>query len=275
MRLGNFLTAALAGAALTVLAGAVPAAAAPAPAVSHCAPAAPLRQSAAERPAGPSVGLCVTLSGVNMNVTAAADCACSVSGTWTARRDGEDAELSGTLGGRAEYAGPGTYEITATVSVGGAERKGAAPLEGTVTGTFALAAPLPAAAHRVEVTPAGPLSPGTTTALTYTVERITDGGDGSARLGVIAEPGTGVQLASTDVRCVNPLTGRYPSTARSPHAVDCTLTDLQPGRPATVTVHVTVPPGACSTVVSKLGYWSPQGQQVAGGMVNGPTVQCA
>ncbi|WP_258028872.1 hypothetical protein [Streptomyces fradiae] len=42
-----------------------------------------------------------------------------------------------------------------------------------------------------------------------------------------------------------------------------------------MTVHVTVPPGACSTVVSKLGYWSPQGQQVAGGMVNGPTVQCA
>ncbi|MEU2183731.1 hypothetical protein [Streptomyces thermolilacinus] len=282
MRLGTPLTA-LAVAGLTVLAGAAPSAGAPVPApaaaappaaMTTCSPAAPLEEGGAERPAGPSVGLCVTVAGVNMTVTAAADCACTVTGTWTAHRGDEGESLSGTLGGRAEYQGPGTYEITATVSVSGTPRSGSVPLRGTVTGTFALAAPMPAAAHRVEVTPKEPLAPGTTTALTYTVERTADGGDGSARLGIIGEPDTGVRLASTDVRCVNPLTGRYPSTDRSPHAVDCTLTDLQPGRPATVTVHVTLPDGVCSSVVSKLGYWSPQGQQVTGGMVNGPTVSC-
>ncbi|CAL9449473.1 hypothetical protein [Streptomyces sp. enrichment culture] len=288
MRLGTPLTA-LAVAGLTVLAGAAPAAgapvlagtapaataAAPAPAVTTCSPAAPLEQSEAERPAGPSVGLCVTVAGANMTVTAAADCACTVSGTWTARRgDDQDDTASGTLGGRATYPGPGTYAFTATVRLGGAPRTGAETLTGTVEGTFALAAPKPESGHRIEVTPQAALAAGTTTTLTYTVERTADDGDGSARLGLIGEPGTGIRLDSTDVRCVNPLTGRYPSTARSPHALDCALTDLQPGRPATVTVHVTLPADTCSTVVSKLGYWTPNGQQVAGAMVDGPTVKC-
>ncbi|CAL9295566.1 hypothetical protein [Streptomyces sp. SudanB25_2051] len=277
MRLGTSLTA-LAAAGLTVLAGAVPAAgaaAAPPPAVTTCSPAAPLEQSGTERPAGPSVGLCVTVAGANMTVTAAADCACAVSGTWTARRgDDEDDTASGTLGGRAEYPGPGTYAFTATVRVGAAPRTGAEPLTGTAKGTFTLTAPKPAAGHRIGVAPPAALAPGATTTLTYTVERTTDDGDGSARLGLIGEPGTGIRLDSTDVRCVNPLTGRYPATTRSAHALDCALTDLQPGRPATVTVHVTLPADTCSTIVSRLGYWTPNGQQVAGAMVNGPTVAC-
>ncbi|MEU3446361.1 hypothetical protein AB0H29_03885 [Streptomyces thermolilacinus] len=292
MRLGTPLTA-LAVAGLTVLAGAAPSAgapvlagtapaataaapaAAPAPALTTCSPAAPLEESGTERPAGPSVGLCVTVAGANMTVTAAADCACTVSGTWTARRgDGQDDTASGTLGGRATYPGPGTYAFTAAVSLGGAPRTGAEPLSGTVEGTFSFAAPKPESGHRIEVAPQAALAAGTTTTLTYTVERTTDDGDGSARLGLIGEPGTGIRLDSTDVRCVNPLTGRFPSTARSPHALDCALTDLQPGRPATVTVHVTLPADTCSTVVSKLGYWTPNGQQVAGAMVDGPTVKC-
>lgn len=274
MRLGTSLQA-LAAAGLTVLAGAVPAAAAPPPAVTTCSPAAPLEQSGAERPAGPSVGLCVTVAGANMTVTAAADCACTVSGTWTARRgDDQDDAASGALGGRAEYPGPGTYAFTTTVRLGGAPRTGAEPLTGTAKGTFTLTAPKPVPAHRVEVAPPGALAPGTTTTLTYTVERTADDGDGSARLGLIGEPGTGIRIDSTDVRCVNPLTGRYPSTTRSPHALDCALTDLQPGRPATVTVHVTLPADTCSTLVSRLGYWTPNGQQVSGAMVNGPTVTC-
>ncbi|MFJ8693987.1 hypothetical protein [Streptomyces roseolilacinus] len=280
MRLGTPLPAALAVAALTVLAGAVPAAAAPGaraaapPPVSHCTPAAPLTQRGAERPAGPAVGLCVTVAGASMTVSAAADCACDVSGTWTARRGDEDGAAAGTLGTRADYPGPGTYEVTATVRVGGTPRAAAAPLTGTVTGTFALAAPKPAPSHTIEVGSPAALTPGTTTTLTYTVARTSDDGDGSARFGLIGEPGTGIELASTDVRCVNPLTGRYPATKRSPHALDCALTDLQPGRPATVTVHVTLPADTCSTIVSKLGYWTPKGQQVAGAMLNGPTVRC-
>ncbi|MDT9682109.1 hypothetical protein RND61_08480 [Streptomyces sp. TRM76323] len=286
MRLGTPLPAALAAAALTVLAGAVPAAAAPGardaapPPVSHCAPTAPLTQRGAAPTAGPAagpaVGLCVTVAGAAMTVSAAADCACTVSGTWTARRGDEDGAASGTLGTRADYPGPGTYEVTAAVRVSGTERTPTTPVTGTVTATFTLAAPKPAPMHRIEVAPPAVLAPGKTTTLTYTVERTGGGddGDGSARFGLIGEPGTGIALASTDVRCVNPLTGRYPATTRSAHALDCAFTDLQPGRPATVTVHVTLPPDTCSTVVSKLGYWTPKGQQVAGAMLNGPTVPC-
>ncbi|MCP9958497.1 MULTISPECIES: hypothetical protein [Streptomyces] len=282
MRLGTPLPSALAAAALTVLAGAVPAAAEPGPrapappaSVSRCSPAAPLAQPGAGRSAGPAVGLCVTVTGASMTVTAAADCACTVSGTWTARRSEEDGAASGTLGTRADYPGPGTYTITAAVAVDGTDRTASLPLKGTATGTFTLTAPKPAPSHTIEVAPPAALTPGATTTLTYTVERTGDDGDASARFGLIGEPGTGIELASTDVRCVNPLTGRYPATTRSAHALDCSLTDLQPGRPARVTVHVTLPPGTCSTVVSKLGYWTPKGQQVAGAMLNGPTVKCA
>ncbi|WP_143065883.1 MULTISPECIES: hypothetical protein [unclassified Streptomyces] len=254
--------------AATVPAPAPAARVAAAPGTTVCAPAASLR-SADGRPV--AAGLCVTPGGASMTVTASADCACTTSGTWTARR-GEEPAGSGTLGARAAYPGPGTYEITAEVRVADTRRSGTAA--GTVTGTFTLATPLPEPSHRIEVAPAE-LRPGATTTLTYTVERVSDDGDGSARLGLIGEAATGIRLVSTDVRCINPLTGRYPSTERSPHAVDCALTDLQPGRPATVTVHATLPPGApCSTVVAKLGYWTPRGQQVAGAMIDGPTVTC-
>ncbi len=84
-----------------------------------------------------------------------------------------------------------------------------------------------------------------------------------------------MSLATDDARCVNPLVGRHPSTERLRHALDCALTDLQPGRPATVRVDVTLG-RSCSTVVSKLGYWMPRGQEVyTGGMLVGPTVGCA
>ncbi|WP_228974182.1 hypothetical protein [Streptomyces sp. DH12] len=300
MRLGPPSSTALTAAALILLAGAAapasattataappasttaaapasPArAAAPAPAAAtHCVPAAPLRLQGSQRPAGPAVGLCVTVTGASMTVSASADCACTTSGTWTARRGDAD-ETSGTLGARAEYAGPGTYAVTATVSIGGAHRGAspATPLTGTVGGTFALASALPAPTHRIEVTPSATLRPGTTTTLTYKVTQLATEGDGSARLGIIGEPGSGVSVTSPDARCVNPLTSGAPATRRSPHAVDCTFTDLAVGRPAAVTVRVTVPSGTCSTVVSKLGYWTPKGQQVSGAMLNGPTVSC-
>ncbi|MFF8384928.1 hypothetical protein ACF053_14970 [Streptomyces kanasensis] len=294
MRLGPPSSTALTAVALTLLAGAAapasattattPAAAPtasavrvadPAPAATHCVPAAPLRLQGSQRPAGPAVGLCVTVSGASMTVSASADCACTTSGTWTARRgDAQDATASGTLGARAEYAGPGTYAVTATVSIGGGPREAASttPLTGTVGGTFALAAVLPAPTHRVEVAPAT-LRPGTTTTLTYKITQVAAEGDGSARLGVIGEPGSGVSVTSPDARCVNPLTSGSP-TRRSPHAVDCTLTDLAAGRPAAVTVRVTLPSGSCSSVVSKLGYWTPKGQQVSGAMLNGPMLSC-
>ncbi|MFG3498109.1 hypothetical protein [Streptomyces sp. NPDC047928] len=256
----------------TATAGTAPAAdAPPATATStHCVPAAAIE-------GGTDVGLCVTAAGPSMTVTAPAVCHCATSGTWTARQKDRDRTVAaeGELGGRAEYPGPGTYEITATVRVEpGADTPASRTLTGQVRGTFTLTVEKPEPTHRVAVD-SGALRPGTTAALTYTVSRVSADGDGSARLGLIGDEGSGIRLVSTDVRCVNPLTGAYPSTARGAHALDCALTDLQPGRPATVTVHVTLPAGACSTIVSKLGYWTPRGQQVSGAMLNGPTVTCA
>jgi hypothetical protein len=106
------------------------------------------------------------------------------------------------------------------------------------------------------------------------VYRDSEQGDGSARFGLIGEESTGVRISTADARCVNPLIGRAPSKARLAYSVDCALTDLQPGRPATVRVQV-AQGSACSTVVSKLGYWMPRGQALyTGGMVEGPTVGC-
>lgn len=42
-----------------------------------------------------------------------------------------------------------------------------------------------------------------------------------------------------------------------PHALDCALTGLRPGRPGTVHVRVALG-AACSTVVSRLGHWTPR-----------------
>lgn len=127
--------------------------------------------------------------------------------------------------------------------------------------------------HRVEVD-RRTVRPGTVTTLTYTVARDSDEGDGSARLGLIGEEATGTELTTTDPRCVNPLTGRYPSTTRNAHALDCALTDLQPGRPATVVVHAAVK-DTCGTIVSKLSYWMPRGQELhTDRALAGPTVGC-
>ncbi|MFI6854077.1 hypothetical protein [Streptomyces sp. NPDC050416] len=104
--------------------------------------------------------------------------------------------------------------------------------------------------------------------------RDSEQGDGSARFGLIGEETTGVRISTADARCVNPLIGSHPSKARLTHSVDRALTDLQPGRAATVRVRVTLA-SACSTVASKLGYWMPRGQALyTGGMVEGPTVGC-
>jgi hypothetical protein len=82
-------------------------------------------------------------------------------------------------------------------------------------------------------------------------------------------------VTTSDARCVNPLTGRHPAQARNMYALDCALTDLQPGHPATVVVDVDIA-NICTTVVSKLGYWMPQGQALyTGGMLAGPTVTCS
>ncbi|WP_189928848.1 hypothetical protein [Streptomyces sulfonofaciens] len=247
----------------------LPGPAAAAPAGPQAPPAAPVAHCAPDaRRAGS--GLCVTVTGAAMTVTAVETCACRVSGTWTARRGGAVA-ASGDLAGRADYPGPGTYEITAAAELRPTDGQGPA-VRRTIRGRLALSAPRPAVTRRIEVRPRV-VRPGRTTTLTYTITR-TGEGDSSARFGLIGEESARIALATTDGRCVNPLTGRYPSTSRSAHALDCALTDLQPGRPATVTVHATLP-GACSTVVSMLGYWAPAGQRVTGAMLAGPTVTCA
>ncbi|MFG3507837.1 hypothetical protein ACGF5F_20330 [Streptomyces sp. NPDC047821] len=263
-----------------------PPAAAPAAApatgpVTHCAPGGTLRGPHGQYA---DIALCATHTGATMTVTAAATCrrgttgarpACRTSGTWTAHRHGDPATgptATGTLAGRADYPGPGTYDIGATVHV--RSDPPGTDLHGEVRATLTLTEPRPAPTHRVDVTPHhSTLKPGATTTLTYTVARVADHGDGSARLGLIGEESTGITLTSADTRCVNPLPGRYPSTTRGMYALDCALTDLQPGRPTTVTVRATLK-AACSTIVSKLGYWTPKGQESTGGMLTGPTVTC-
>ncbi|MFD0318806.1 hypothetical protein [Streptomyces flavalbus] len=247
------------------------------PPATLCAPAGTLRGAAGQRA---TVSLCAGSGTPTLAVSAPASChrpgararlGCLTSGSWTARRDGETV-ASGTLPGSAAYPGPGRYDIEAEVRVRSAPD--GVDLRGTVHATLTLTAPKAAPTHRVEVT-GGPLRPGATTTLTYTVYRDSDQGDGSARFGLIGEEGSGVRLVTEDARCVNPLIGRHPSDTRLPHALDCALTDLQPGHPATVTVRVALD-ARCSTVVSKLGYWMPRGQALyTGGMLAGPTVGCA
>ncbi|MEU0744321.1 hypothetical protein [Streptomyces sp. NPDC006134] len=275
---------ALAGAAVLSLALVTPAWGRPEPVpppetggpATLCAPAGTLRGGQGQEAV---VSLCAEAGPRGLEITAPATCrrpgtatryACLTSGTWSARRAGAPA-VTGTLPGAGTYAGPGTYEITATVHARSAPA--GVDLRGTVRATLTVTAPKPAPTHRVEVK--GPaLRPHSTATLVYTVHRDSDAGDGSARFGLIGEEGTGIRLTTDDARCVNPLIGRHPSTDRLTHALDCALTDLQPGRPATVRVRATLE-SACSTIVSKLGYWMPRGQALhTGGMVAGPTVGC-
>ncbi|MER5748739.1 hypothetical protein [Streptomyces sp. NPDC002088] len=242
-----------------------------------CAPAGVLQGEHGQRAV---VSLCASSGTPTMGVSASATCrrhtppdaryACLTSGTWTARRDGRTV-ASGTLPGPGPYPGPGTYAIEATVHVRSAPA--GVDLQGTVRAALTLTAPEPTPTHRIEVD-RRTLRPGATTTLTYTVHRNSDEGDGSARFGLIGEEGSGVELTTADARCVNPLIGRHPSRTRLKHSLDCALTDLQPGHPSTVVVRVSLK-SACSTVVSKLGYWMPQGQALyTGGVVAGPTVGC-
>ncbi|MFD7713567.1 hypothetical protein ACFV6E_42585 [Streptomyces sp. NPDC059785] len=229
-----------------------------------------------------TVSLCAGSGGPVMSVSAPATCrkagspvdyACASSGSWTVRRVGEREVLAaGTLPGGRDYPGPGTYDVRGDVHV--RSTPSGVDLRGHVSARLTLLEPKAAATHRIRAD-RDRVRAGTTTTVEYTVWRDSEQGDGNARLGLIGEEGSGVELRSSDRRCVNPLTGRYPSTDRSPHALDCTLTELQPGRPETVVVRVTVRRG-CSTVVSKLGYWMPQGQSLyTGGMLAGPTLRCA
>ncbi|MFE2415954.1 hypothetical protein [Streptomyces hokutonensis] len=249
----------------------------PEPPSTLCAPAGTLH---GPRGAHVMVSLCAGSGTPTMAVSAPATCrqlratvqyACRTAGTWTARQAGETV-ASGTLPGSGQYPGPGTYDFTATVRVRSMPE--GVDVEGTVHATLTLTAPRPKATHGIEVD-RSTLAPDSVTTLTYTVHRHSDEGDGSARFGLIAEEGTGAELTTTDTRCVNPLIGRHPAQDRLPHALDCALTDLQPGHPDTVVVRVALK-SRCSTVVSKLGYWMPQGQTLyTGGMLAGPTVTCS
>ncbi|MFD5327708.1 hypothetical protein [Streptomyces sp. NPDC127092] len=250
-----------------------PAAAEPA---TLCAPAGTLHGADG---AYAEVGLCADSGGLRLTVSAPASCgragsrttySCRSTGTWTARHAGST--LAGTLPGPAEYPGPGTYDVTASVRI--RSEPAGVDLRGTVRASLTLTAPRARPTHAVTVDRAT-LRRGTTTTVTYTVRRDSEDGDGSARFGLIGEEGSGVRISSADVRCVNPLVGRYPATTRLPHALDCALTALQPGRPETVTVQVSVGP-ECSTVVSKLGYWMADGQALyTGNMQPGPKLACA
>jgi len=238
-----------------------------------CAPAGTLRAPGGQVA---RVALCAGSGTPVMAVSAAATCrrpgvrpVCLTSGTWTATRDGVPV-ASGTLPGSTPYPGPGTYVVTAAVRV----RSVPAGVEvaGTVRATLTFTAPAARPTHRIEVD-RRTLPGDSVTTLTYTVYRDSDQGDGSGRFGLIGEEGT--ELTTPDARCVNPLVGRFPQRARTMNALDCALTDLQPGNPSTVVVRVS-PKERCGTVVSKLGYWMPRGQALyTGGMLEGPAVGCA
>jgi hypothetical protein len=226
-----------------------------------------------------SVQLCLGTGGPLMAVSAPARCgrrgshvtyACLTSGTWTVRRAGKEV-ATGPLPSGKDYPGPGTYEVSGAVHV--RSSPAGVDLSGEVHATLTLTDPKAPPTHRIDVDRSQVRSNSVST-LTYTVERESQQGDGSGRLGLIGEEGSGVELTTSDERCVNPLIGSYPSTKRSMHALDCALTELQPGRPATVVVDVSVK-DACSTVVSKVGYWMPKGQSVyTGALLTGPTVTC-
>jgi hypothetical protein len=228
-----------------------------------------------------SIGSCVAVDHGFLTVTAPAQChrgtgahrhrytACDTSGSWRMARRGRQV-ASGGLGARAAYPGPGTYRITSTV------RAVSAPAGVQVRGkrvtTVTLGQPAPAPTHRLDVTPRT-VHAGRTTTLTYTFTRLGAAGDSNARLGMIGEPGSGVALASADPHCGNPLSGTSAS-ARDPQVLDCSLVDLRPGRPYAIAVRVRVGE-RCSSVVSKAGYWIPQGQRAStGAMLVGPSVRC-
>lgn len=248
----------------------------PPPPTMLCAPAGTLKGEGGQRA---SVSLCASGGGAGTSLSAPATCGragssvrytCRTSGTWTLRRDGRTV-ATGPLPGGREHPGPGTYEVSGTVHV--RSSPAGVDLRGTVRATLTLTDPKPVATHRIEAD-RQVLRPNTTTTVTYTVSRDSDEGDGSARFGLIGEEASGVELTTADPRCVNPLVGRYPSSARSMYALDCALTDLQPGRPSTVVVRARLA-DTCTTVVSKLGYWMPRGQSLyTGGMLAGPTVTC-
>ncbi|MEV6112687.1 hypothetical protein AB0L59_09190 [Streptomyces sp. NPDC052109] len=272
----------LAGAALLPLALVTPACAqsvaAPAPETpaTLCSAAGTLHGAHGEQA---DVSLCADTGVPRFNITAPATCrvsgvrvryACRTEGTWKATRSGKTMG-TGTLPGSGLYPGPGTYELTATVRV--RSTPSGVDLKGTVRATVALTAPKAKATHSVTVDKTV-LRRNATTTVTYTIHRDSDEGDGNARLGMIGQEGTGLRISTADSRCVNPLVGRYPSKARLAHSLDCTVTELQPGRPETLKVRFIV--GAkCSTVVSKLGYWVPKGQDMfTGNMLAGPTLTC-
>ncbi|QHC32822.1 MULTISPECIES: hypothetical protein [unclassified Streptomyces] len=276
---------ALAGAALLPLALVTPAwggpAAAPAPKAEDpatlCAVAGTLRGDNGQYAL---VNLCAGSGTPQFAVSAPASCgragtrarySCRTNGTWTATRSGKTL-AGGPLPGSGDYPGPGTYDITATVRVRSAPA--GVDLTGQVRATLTLTAPKAPPTHAITVDRTT-LRRDATTTLTYTVRRDSAQGDGSARFGLIGEAGSGVRIATSDARCVNPLVGEYPSKDRLPYSLDCALTELQPGHPEQVKVRVTV--GAtCSTVVSKLGYWMPDGQALyTGGMLEGPELTCA
>ncbi|WP_189217515.1 MULTISPECIES: hypothetical protein [Streptomyces] len=271
------LAAAALGWAATVppVAGAAPRRAEPIPS-TLCVPAGTLRGAGGQRAA---VGLCADHGSPRLSLTAPAACAregsrtryaCLTSGTWTMRRDGRTV-LSGTLPGGRDYPGPGTYDVTADLRVRSVPE--GIDLNGEVRGRLTLTAPKPEPTHRVEVDRTT-LRPNGTTVLRYTVARDAGRGDDSARFGLIGEEDSGMELSTSDERCVHPLPGAAPSRARHRFALDCALTGLQPGRPTTVTVRVE-PGERCGTIVSKLGYWIPRGQDLyTGGMLAGPTVGC-
>lgn len=198
--------------------------------------------------------------------------ACDASGTYRmTARDGREV-ASGSLGTRTEYPGPGTYKVTVAMRARSATP--AFDARGGWTRTITLAWPKPAPVHTITVTPST-IRPGRATTLTYTVTRHDLRGDSNARLGLIGQEGTGLRLSSSDSQCTNPLAKAYPSEERRPHVLDCALVGVQPGRPTKVKVVVRL--GAhCSTIISKMGYWLPKGQDTyTGGMLKGPVVTCA
>ncbi|MEU6776036.1 hypothetical protein [Streptomyces sp. NPDC046759] len=272
----------LAGAALLPLALVTPAcgqtAAAPAPETpaTLCALAGTLHGAHGEQA---DVSLCADTGSPRFNITAPATCrigrtrvryACRTEGTWKAARSGSTVG-TGTLPGSGLYPGPGSYAISATVRVRSAPA--GVDLKGTVQATVSLTAPKAKPTHSITVDNSV-LRRNATTTVTYTIRRDSEEGDGNARLGMIGEEGKGLRISTPDRRCVNPLVGRYPARTRLAHALDCTVTELQPGHPETIKVRYTVGP-KCSTVVSKLGYWVPQGQSMfTGNMLAGPTLTC-
>ncbi|MGZ0204232.1 hypothetical protein ACNFR7_29090 [Streptomyces sp. RM1] len=273
----------LAGAALLPLALVTPAwggPAAPAPRADQpstlCAVAGTLRGDHGQHAV---VSLCAGTGTPRFSVSAPASCGragtrvrynCRSDGRWTATRSGKTLS-GGTLPGSGEYPGPGAYDITATVRVRSAPA--GVDLTATVRATLTLTDAKAKPTHAITVDRTT-LRRNATTTLTYTVRRDSAQGDGSGRFGLIGEAGTGVRIATSDARCVNPLVGEYPAKTRLPHSLDCALTELQPGHPEQVKVRVTVG-GTCSTVVSKLGFWMPNGQDLeTGGMLEGPKVTC-